>query len=167
MSMIRVWIWHEWWTQYISMQPPETTGVVLNWVPMEVIITWILIGISQLMIDAADLWHYWTWHLCECTKEEGTCVTSCHDCCALHAKPNNWRVDKQSGLTQNQVREIAWNAQKCNNNPQRQMSENCKSLNDHQLLKHIIRVFPTCYVEIGFPWVRPLCFSALQLSGWA
>ena len=32
-----------------------------------------------------------------------------------------------------------------------------------QLLKHIIRVFSTCYVEIGFLWVRPLCFSALQL----
>ena len=27
-------------------------------------------------------------------------------------------------------------------------------------LKHIIR--PTCYVEIGFSWVRPLCFSALR-----
>ena len=36
------------------------------------------------------------------------------------------------------------------------MSEICKNLNDQQLLKHIVRVFPTCYVEIGFSWVRPL-----------
>ena len=43
------------------------------------------------------------------------------------------------------------------------MSDNYKNLIDQQLLKHIIRVFPTGYVEIGFLWVRPLCFSALQL----
>ena len=49
------------------------------------------------------------------------------------------------------------------------MSEkiNCKNLNDHQLLKRIIRVFPTCYVEIGFSWVRPVCFSALHLCLYA
>ena len=49
-------------------------------------------------------------------------------------------------------------------NPRRQVSENYKKLKcDQQLLKHIIRVLPTCYVEIGFSWVRPLCFSALHI----
>ena len=71
----------------------------------------------------------------------------------------NWRVEKQSGLTQSQVWEIAWNVQK--SYKKQSTKVNVRKLNHHQLLKHIIRVFPTCYVEISFSCVRPLCFSGL------
>ena len=50
----------------------------------------------------------------------------------------SWKAENQSGPTQNQVMEIAWIVQKCNNI----LLEILKFVNFQQCLKCILRVFP-------------------------